>query len=140
MADQKKKLYIRVNTQLVEVSEEVYLTFYRMRRREKYVVEKDRRVGVLLYSELDTNETIAEEMIPDLTHNVEEDVIAKVMHTKLHHCLTLLSETDREVLKAIYFDGLTERQVGEQMGMAQRTVNDRKHKALKQLRKMFGVK
>lgn len=43
MADQKKELYIRVNGQLVEVTQDVYLTFYRMKRRERFVVEKDQR-------------------------------------------------------------------------------------------------
>ena len=49
MADQKKELYIRVNGQLVEVTQDVYLTFYRMKRRERFVVEKDQRAGVVLY-------------------------------------------------------------------------------------------
>lgn len=140
MADQKKELYIRVNDQLVEVTQEVYLTFYRMARRERFVVEKDRRAGVVLYSDLDTDELVGEDVLPDYSHNVEEEAIANVMYRKLHDYLAHLPEQDRKLLQAIYFDDLTERQVGQRLGMAQKTVNDRKHKALKKLRTMFGVK
>lgn len=140
MADQKKELYIRVNGQLVEVTQDVYLTFYRMKRRERFVVEKDQRAGVVLYSDLDTDELVGEDMLPDYSHNVEEEAIANVMHSKLHNFLACLPEQDQRLLQALYFDGLTERQTGILLGMAQKTVNDRKHKALKKLRTMFGVK
>lgn len=140
MADQKKELYIKVDGQLVEVTQEVYLTFYRMARRERFVVEKERRAGVVLYSDLDTDEMVGEDILPDPAQNVEEEAIAKALHSKLHECMACLPDSDRRLLQAIYFDGLTERQTGERMGLAQKTVNDRKHKALKELRKMFGVK
>lgn len=40
MAEKKKHL-IKVQDQLVPVNEEVYLTYYRMKRREIYLEERD---------------------------------------------------------------------------------------------------
>ena len=118
----------------------MYLAFYRMRRREQYVQEKDFHAGVMHYSEWDTGETVAEEMFPDPALNVEEEIIAKVMSEKLHDCLALLPESDRELLHALYFEGQSERQLCKKLGVGQKTVNDRKRKALGKLRNMFGVK
>ena len=102
MADQKKELYIRVDGQLIEVTQEVYLTFYRMKRRERFVVEKDRRAGVVLYSDLDTDELVGENVLPDYSHNVEEEAIANVMYSKLHNCLACLPEQDQRLLQALF--------------------------------------
>lgn len=38
---EKKKYQIKVQGQLVPVSKEVYLTYYRMRRHERHLEEKD---------------------------------------------------------------------------------------------------
>jgi hypothetical protein len=52
MAEKKKHL-IKVQDQLVPVNEEVYLTYYRMKRREIYLEERDTANGVFYYSALD---------------------------------------------------------------------------------------
>lgn len=48
MAEKKKHL-IKVQDQLVPVNEEVYLTYYRMKRREIYLEERDTANGVFYY-------------------------------------------------------------------------------------------
>ena len=47
MAEKKKHL-IKVQDQLVPVNEEVYLTYYRMKRREIYLEERDTANGVFI--------------------------------------------------------------------------------------------
>ena len=54
---EKKEYQIKVQGQLVPVTEEVYLTYYRMKRRELHLEEKDAAHGVFYYSALDTEET-----------------------------------------------------------------------------------
>ena len=124
--------------QLINVSEEVYLTYYRMRSRERYLDQKDIRNGKVLYSNLDSDETTGEEGIPDLgAESVEDAAIRKVMADKLHQCLDLLPAHERELLKEIYFNEKSEVQIAKEMGMLQRTLNYRKHNILKKLQEMM---
>lgn len=63
---EKKEYRIKVQGQLIPVSQDVYLTYYRMKRRELHLEEKDMAHGVFHYSALDTEETTGENGIPDL--------------------------------------------------------------------------
>ena len=46
---EKKEYRVKVQGPLVSVSEEVYLTYYRMNRRERHQEEKDKAHGVFCY-------------------------------------------------------------------------------------------
>ena len=134
----KKDLYIKINGELINVSEEVYLTYYRMRSRERYLDQKDIRNGKVLYSNLDTDETTGEEGIPDLAaESVEDMAIQKVMADKLHQCLDLLSAHERELLIEIYFNEKSEVQLAKELGILQQTISYQKLKILKKLQKMM---
>ena len=63
---EKKEYRIKVQGQLIPVSQDVYLTYYRMKRRELHLEEKDMAHGVFHYSALDTEETTGENGIPVL--------------------------------------------------------------------------
>lgn len=43
---EKKEYWIKVQGQLVPVTKEIYLVYYRMDRRERHLEEKDRAHGV----------------------------------------------------------------------------------------------
>lgn len=134
----KKDLYIKINGELINVSEEVYLTYYRMRSRESYLDKKDIRNGKLLYSSLDTDEMLGEEGIPDLNaESVEDAAIHKIMEDKLHHCLDLLPMHERELLIELYFNEKSESQLARELGVRQPTIYYRKQNILKKLQKMI---
>ena len=97
---EKKEYQIRIPGRLVPVSKEVYLAYYRMARREQFVFEKDRRAGVAYYSDLDTEETLGEEMIPDLdAPAVETAAVTHVMREALREALISLSEADLRLIQ-----------------------------------------
>ena len=52
MAD-KEKYFIPIEGKLIEVEEEVYVDYYRMNRRERYLEERDKDNGVFSYDALD---------------------------------------------------------------------------------------
>ena len=60
-----KNYYIKVPGALVEVTEEVYLTYYCMRRRCSAVQEKDTYNGMTSYDALDTEDMLGVDNIPD---------------------------------------------------------------------------
>ena len=110
MAEQKK-YYIHVPGTLVEVSEGIYFAYYQEKRRGRTLREKDERNGAVSYDGLDTPELTGQEMIPDRDAvSVEDAAIANILRGELHRCLTLLNEPDRQLIHAIYFEGLSERE------------------------------
>ena len=137
MAEQKK-YYIHVPGALVEVSEGVYFAYYQEKRRGRTLREKDERNGAISYDGLDTPELSGQEMIPDRDAvSVEDAAIANILRGELRRCLALLDEPDRQLIHALYFEGLSEREYAKRVGVPQRTINDRRHRALRKLKKLL---
>ena len=133
-----KKYYINVPGALVEVSEGVYFAYYQEKRRGRTLREKDERNGVVSYDGLDTPELTGQEMIPDRDAvSVEDAAIASILCDKLHRCLALMDEPDRQLIQALYFEGLSEREYAAEAGLHYMTVHNRKARLLRQLKKMI---
>ncbi len=134
----EKKFYIRVPGEKVEVTEEIYLTYYRSRRRDRAQRERDKYNGLVFYNSLDTDDTLGEEVIPDSdVPSVEDLAVNNILQEKLNHCLAMLSETERELINALYFEGLTERQFAKQTGKHYMTIHNRQVRVLLKLKKMI---
>lgn len=96
-----KKRFIRVAGELIEVSKEVYLTYYRGKRREKAQREKEQFHHVVSYDALDTAGLQGVQMIANTASPEPEDiVIEKMMCEKLHACMAKLSEDEYSSLYA----------------------------------------
>lgn len=136
MAD--KKYYIRVPETRVEVSEEVYKAFWSMERHSRTLQEKDVRNHVFSYDAFDTDDMLGSELFPDkTTSNFEDQIIAEMMAAKLRRCIALLPEEDRKLIQAIYFNGLSEREVSKHEGIPQTTVSYRLRQILRKLQILF---
>lgn len=135
---EKKEYRIRSCGTLVPVTQEVYQVFYQAKRRAKTLYEKDERNGLVSYDGMDTEDTLGEEMIPDRDAiSVEDAAIANILRGKLRHCLALLDESDQRLIRALYFEGMSERQLARRTGIPQRTINDRKQRTLRTLKKLL---
>ncbi|WP_313180872.1 sigma factor-like helix-turn-helix DNA-binding protein [Lacrimispora sp.] len=135
---ERKEYQIKVQGQLVPVSEDVYLTYYRMKRRELYLEEKDAKHGVFHYSALDTDKTNGEDMIPDLSSaRVEDTVIDKLLAEKLHQCLGQLTQEEQELIFTLFFQNKSEHQISRETGVAQKTIHNRKVRILDRLKKLM---
>lgn len=134
----EKKYYIRVPEALVEVSEEVYKASHYMDRHFQTLEEKDARNRVFSYDALDTEDMLGAELFPDqATSSIEDQVIASMMAAKLRRCIALLPEEDRKLIQAIYYDGLSEREVSKHEGIPQTTVSYRLRQILRKLQNLF---
>lgn len=130
--------YIKVPGALVEVTEEVYLSYFRMKRRWSAQVERDTYNGLVSYDAMDTEETLSEETIPDSdSPSVEDAALEKMLRAKLRYCLTQISEDERTMICLLYFDGLTERQAADRLGVHHMTIHSRKVSVLRKLRKLM---
>lgn len=136
MAD-KEKYMINIQGKLIEVSEDVYYAYFRMERQERTQEEKQRRNEVMSYDALDNGETVGMENIADVSApSMEELVIANEMRDRLHHAVAALPRNERELIRAIYFEGKTEREYAKQQGCSQNKVFKQRVKILSKL-KMF---
>lgn len=135
---EKKEYRIKVQGQLVPVTEEVYLTYYRMKRRELHLEEKDAAHGVFYYSALDTDETNGEDAIPDLISPHVEDVVTdKLIAEKLHQCLSQITKEEQELIFTLFFQNKSEHQLAAETGIPRMTLHDRKVKILRTLKKLM---
>ena len=135
---EKKEYQIKIQGQLVPVTEEVYLTYYRMNRRELYLEEQDRKHGVFHYSALDTQDTIGEDGIPDRISPLVEDVVTdKLLTEKLHQCLAQLTEEEQKLLFTLFFQNKSEHQLAVETGIPRMTIHNRKKRILARLKKLM---
>lgn len=136
--ESKKKYQIKVQDQLVPVSEEVYVTYHRMKRRETYLEERDTANGVFYYSAMDTTETTGEDGIPDLVSpRVEDVVMDKLITEKLHRCLAQLSKEEQALIFALYFQGKSQSELERETGIKQQTISYRERQIRLKLKKMI---
>lgn len=135
MAD-KEKYVIKIQGDLVEVSKDVYYTYFRMERQERTQEEKLQRNSVFSYDALDAG---AECIVDMTTPSMEEIVMAKELHEKLNRAIAALPRAERELIKAIYFDELTEEKYAKSNGMSQTGVNYRHAKILSKLKLFMNV-
>ena len=136
MAD-KEKYMIKIEGKPIEVTQDVYYAYFRMERQERGQEEKKRRNAMVSYDALDTEETTGAETMPDLiVPSPEQQIIAQEIREALHRAVDALPRSERELIKAIFFEGLTEQQYAEASGTSQQGGSYRLRKILSKL-KMF---
>ena len=134
MAD-KERYIIKVEGKLVEVSQDVYYAYFRMERQERGQEEKKQRNAVMSYDALDTEETPSEGAMPDLiAPSPEQQIITQEIREALHRAVDELPRAERELIKAIFFEGLTEQQYAATSGTSQQRVSYRLRKILSKLK------
>ena len=133
-----KNYYIKVPGALVEVTEEVYLAYYRMHRRCSAVQEKDTYNGVTSYDALDTEDMLGVDNIPDSNSpSVEDLAMDNLLRKKLQFCLSQLTLPEQFLIHALFYEQKTEREYAKTLGISQNAVNKRRHKVLDKLRRLM---
>jgi len=139
MAD-KEQYMIRVKGELVEVTPEVYYTYYRMKRQEEWQDQKKKDHNVMSYDALDTEDLVGLEAIPDTDSlGVEEILLEKDLKERLHRAMQELSQAERDLIEAIYFKGLTTREYAKRSGDSQTGVSFRLRKILSKIRILMDI-
>lgn len=103
----------------------------RSHRRERYLAERDTAKGTFLTDRIDG---VRKERETDLSEILagrwEKTEIRKVLYESLKE----LDPKDLELVKMIYFDGLTLTEAAEKLERAVSTISTRKKRILKQLK------
>ena len=128
------KFFLPLHGMLMEVTEQTYREYYRDKRRQKYVDERSKLNGDVSYNALDTDETLGEDVFADTKTDVEAEVINKMTVAELRKAFLLLSPDERELIKILFIDGVTERKASEMYGVSQVAIHKRKNRILAKLK------
>ena len=71
---------------------------------------------------------------------IEDQFAAQDEEDRLKCSLSILGDGDRTLLEHVYWDGQTEREIANGLGISQQAVSKRKHKILRELRQTFEHK
>ena len=133
-----KKYYIKVKGELVEVSNAVYLAYYRMERRARCADEKDHYNGTILFSDLNSNELRTIEAFQDpCIDSVETTVVRNLMSEKLRRCLKLLSDDESSLIHRRYWDQASQSEVAAELKTSQQVISYREKQILGKLKKLL---
>lgn len=135
---EKENYVIRVEGNVVEVSPEVYYAYFHMERQERGQEEKKQRNAVVSYDALDSDEIVGLETMPDLTSpSLDDLMVMRELRYKLRCAICALPPGERELIQAIYFEGLSERDYARRKGISQMGVNRRRKKILSKMKTFF---
>lgn len=135
--DYANKYFLPLHGMLMEVMEEEYKAYYKDKRRQKYIDERSRENGDVSYDALDSSDMLGESVLVDIETNVEEQVINKMTVAELRKAMLLLSPDERELIKILFIDGVTERKTAENYGVSQVAIHKRKNKILAKLKEFL---
>jgi len=131
------KLFIPVQGCLLEVVREQYTDFYRDKERWRYLQKLDTNHSLFSLEGFTDSEGNALDFLVDETVDIAETVVHALMVDRLKAALLLLSDSEQALIRAIFFEELSEREVGLRLGVTQSVVNKRKAKILMKLRKIM---
>ena len=131
------KLFIPVQGCLLEVMREQYTDFYRDKERWRYLRKLDTKNSLLSLDGFVDDEGNALDFIADEAVDIAETVVNAVRVDRLKAALSLLSDSEQALIQAIFFEELSEREVGLRSGLTQSVVNKRKAKILAKLKKIM---
>jgi RNA polymerase sigma factor (sigma-70 family) len=147
---------VTVDGEEVEVSAEVYSVFAAAERKMEYMELDLKRDRVLQDADgravLDENgypvalperEVSLDKLIdedwdyPSSESSPEDAVIGRLEIDALHSCLDLLGADERELIGALFFKGLTEREYAKMLGISKTALHARKVKVLAKIKTLL---
>ena len=108
-------------------------------KTEQTVISQEDQTITTIPSREDSLERLAEQEVQFAgeAESVEETVLWKLQYEQLHKALSLLPDDERELIDRLFFQGQTEREAAECMGIYRNAVHKRKNHILKKLKKFF---
>ena len=73
------------------------------------------------------------------TENIPDNTVLKKLEIEaLRKALSALSDTDKALVQALFYEGLTEQEYASQVGISQQMINRKKQRILKLLKKLLS--
>lgn len=146
---EREKYYILLDGQTFEVSRELYEVYYKGRRKEKYFTQDlkqehtrvDQETGqiTVIPSREDSYERLleAEKQFAEDAEDIEDVAIRAVMLEKLTAALHTLTDEEKTIIHALFYQEVGEVELAKRMGIPRTTLRSRKDKILKKLKELL---
>ena len=135
-ADGSFTYVIMVDGETVEVSAEVYKAYSQSDRRERYCAERD--AGRLRSIEwFEARGISLERLLNRHIESAEDTVVQSISAGQIRDSFMALKPDDQRLIHALVIEGMTEREYSVIIGLSQKGVNKRKHKAFENLKKLI---
>ena len=145
--------YIKIKNEMVSVTEEQYRAYVRPAWAERKRVEREGRCrdkngnrcndDCSKCTKERTGRPLSIEQLEETGNevsdsaNTAESAINKLCIEKLYDALNELEPENLQIIQMLFFEGLTERQTADRIGLSQKSVNNRKNKIIEKLREYF---
>ena len=139
MKENKKNYYLFVGDKKIDVSEKIYKEYWSETNRENYLKRLDRKNKLRYFSEFVTEEKdrTIEERFADKSIDIEKLVAVKMQVAALHEALNKLNPEEREIIQALFFEEIPQRDLAKKLNISQGAVFRRKEKTLKKLKEFL---
>ena len=98
----------------METDEANFRAFYKERRREKYLREEAQLAGgVISLNAIDSDELDGVGVVADTSEPLDEKIMRKIMIEKLPEAISVLSDEEKEIIRQLYFNHISERDLGK---------------------------
>jgi RNA polymerase sigma factor (sigma-70 family) len=131
----KKEYYITIDGKDVPVTEEVYRAFkrpaWKERKRREIRSEKERSLEAFMDDGYD---------IPSKQALVDELVEDKLLLDMLFNALLELTDDERDLINALFYEEKSERELSKDSGVPHPTIHSRKVSVLQKLKRLLEEK
>lgn len=131
--------FIPLYGMLMEVSEDAYKTFYKDKRRQKYLNERSNDNGDFSYDMLTTDEFNGEDILVDKASDTAGQAERNLLLDKLRQAITLLSPDEQQLLHQLFNQRLSERTIADMYSISQVAVHKQKARTLAKLKKLLKI-
>ena len=129
-----KQYHIKLNGELIPVSEEIYRTYKQPQWREKKRANVRRKREVSLDSMLENGDAIQFDLGQAF---IDELVADKLLLDELFQALAELDVEERALIDELFFKGKSERQIAESVNISHQAIHKKKKRILTKLKKFL---
>lgn len=133
----REKRFLSLHGMLMEVTEEEYVSYYKDKRRQRYIEERAKKFGTFSYDALTTDEFNGEDILSDPNSNVEAEVQARYFTEKLRTALSELTDDERILITLHYYKDISESELAKKYGISQQAISKRIKKIREKLKSII---
>ena len=133
----REKRFLSLHGMLMEVTEEEYVSYYKDKRRQRYIDERAKKFGTFSYDALTTDEFNGKDILSDPNSNVEAEVQARYFTEKLRTALSELTDDERILITLHYYKDISESELEKKYGISQQAISKRIKKIREKLKSII---
>ena len=133
----REKRFLSLHGMLMEVTEEEYVSYYKDKRRQRYIEERAKKFGTFSYDALTTDEFNGKDILSDPNSNVEAEVQARYFTEKLRTALSELTDDERILITLHYYRDISESELAKKYGISQQAISKRIKKIREKLKSII---